>query len=332
MRLRKSRIISPGRNRARRGRLSRVGGRLALVQRGDGGDKRLAARFIIAELVETRAGGGQQHNVARLRHSRGTADSGGQHFAVIDRHVILQQLGIFMPSLADGVGGLDVGIIGHALVQMIGLGEAADDPVDARLAIDRRPCAQRRGGGRGVGRLAVVDPQHAITLRHPLHPVRQRGVGAQGLLDRGAIYAQRLRNGARHRDILRVVRSLQRGPARLIGGGYIGGMHARHPRHTSGNRLRICIIQRYDRRMPRCLHFKHARLGRAIAIETIVTIQMIRCDVEQHRHVAIEAVGEVDLIARQLQHIDAARWQRLLPQYRQADIAAPCERGCPPSR
>ena len=33
---------------------------------------------------------------------------------------------------------------------------------------------------------------------------------------------------------------------------------------------------------------------------------MIRCDVEQHRDVAIEALGQVDLVARQLEHIDAA--------------------------
>jgi len=49
---------------------------------------------------------------------------------------------------------------------------------------------------------------------------------------------------------------------------------------------------------------------------------MIRRDVEQHRDIAIEALGQVDLVTRQLQHIDAAFGQRVLRQDRQADVAA----------
>ena len=49
---------------------------------------------------------------------------------------------------------------------------------------------------------------------------------------------------------------------------------------------------------------------------------MVGRDVEQHRDVAIEALGQVDLVARQFEHIDPAFGQRVLRQDRQADVAA----------
>src|SRR3546814_17627426 len=49
---------------------------------------------------------------------------------------------------------------------------------------------------------------------------------------------------------------------------------------------------------------------------------MVRSDVEQYRHVGVEAVGEIDLVARQFQHIDATCGQWVLRQYGQADIPA----------
>ena len=49
---------------------------------------------------------------------------------------------------------------------------------------------------------------------------------------------------------------------------------------------------------------------------------MIRCDVQKNRHIAIEAQRQVDLVARQLQHIDPAFRQRVLLHDRDADIAA----------
>jgi hypothetical protein len=70
------------------------------------------------------------------------------------------------------------------------------------------------------------------------------------------------------------------------------------------------------------LELEKPRLGGDIALEAIITIEMIGRDVGEHRHVAVEAVGEVDLVARQLQHIDAACGQRIAAEDRQADIAA----------
>ena len=49
---------------------------------------------------------------------------------------------------------------------------------------------------------------------------------------------------------------------------------------------------------------------------------MVGGDVEQHRDVAIEALRQVDLVARQLEHIDPAFGERVLGEDRQADIAA----------
>ena len=49
---------------------------------------------------------------------------------------------------------------------------------------------------------------------------------------------------------------------------------------------------------------------------------MVGRDVEQDRDVAIEAEGQVDLIARQFENVDAAGGQRFLAEDRQADIAA----------
>jgi hypothetical protein len=45
-------------------------------------------------------------------------------------------------------------------------------------------------------------------------------------------------------------------------------------------------------------------------------------DVGQHRHIAVEALGQVDLIARQFEHIDATFGQRIAAHDRQADIPA----------
>src|SRR3954469_17611005 len=49
---------------------------------------------------------------------------------------------------------------------------------------------------------------------------------------------------------------------------------------------------------------------------------MIGRDVEQHGDVAVEALRQIDLVARQLQHVDAAFRQRVLGEDRQADVAA----------
>src|SRR3546814_15373667 len=67
--------------------------------------------------------------------------------------------------------------------------------------------------------------------------------------------------------------------------------------------------------MIRRLQGKQPRLGCAIARKTFIAIEMVRSDVEQYRHVGVEAVGEIELVARQFQHIDATCGQWVLRQY-----------------
>ena len=74
------------------------------------------------------------------------------------------------------------------------------------------------------------------------------------------------------------------------------------------------------------LHREQPRLGRGIGLEPVITVEMIGRDVEQHRDIAIERLRQVDLIARQLQHIDAALRQRLLLKDRQPDVSAESRR------
>ena len=53
-----------------------------------------------------------------------------------------------------------------------------------------------------------------------------------------------------------------------------------------------------------------------------MAIEMIGGDIEQHRDVAVEAEGKVDLVAGELEHIDAAFGERILREDGEADIAA----------
>ena len=74
--------------------------------------------------------------------------------------------------------------------------------------------------------------------------------------------------------------------------------------------------------MIRRLHLEQSSLRSRIGLETFVSVEMVRRDVEQHRDVAIEALRQVDLVARQLEHIDPAFGQRILGEDRQTDVAA----------
>src|SRR3546814_15858776 len=72
---------------------------------------------------------------------------------------------------------------GRALVQIVRLGKAADDPVQPLAPVDRGIGGEGGRGRGGVGRLAVVDVEDAVQLPHPLHPVRERGIALQALFD-----------------------------------------------------------------------------------------------------------------------------------------------------
>ena len=74
------------------------------------------------------------------------------------------------------------------------------------------------------------------------------------------------------------------------------------------------------------LHGEQAALGCGIGGEIGVAVEMIRGDVEQGRDFAGKVVRQVDLVARQLEDIDAARRQRLLGEDGNADIAGHAHR------
>ena len=70
------------------------------------------------------------------------------------------------------------------------------------------------------------------------------------------------------------------------------------------------------------LHGKQARLGGRIGFERAMAVEMVGRDVEQDGDVAIEAEGQVDLVAAEFEDINAVFRERLLRQDGQADVAA----------
>jgi hypothetical protein len=63
-------------------------------------------------------------------------------------------------------------------------------------------------------------------------------------------------------------------------------------------------------------------LGRDVAVEAAVAIEMVGADVEEDGDVEADRQGEVELIGRQLQHVGPVRAQRFQRQGRGADVAA----------
>ena len=151
---------------------------------GDDGAERVAARLEIAELVEGCGGGRQQDDIAGLRVRHGVADRGVERAAMLDRHQSGEVAGEHRGGIADQIGAGDIAEMRGAFANAVFLGEATGDPVDAGAAIGRgRVGRERRGGGGGVGRLAVVDEQDAVCLGDAFHAVGEAGVGAESLLD-----------------------------------------------------------------------------------------------------------------------------------------------------
>src|SRR5690606_29477401 len=109
----------------------------------------VAARLVVAELIEARAGGGEQHDVSRDRRDDGAPHGLAEHFAALDRYVRLEDFGEPRPRLADRVGGGDIAEVGRTFVEVVALRQAAANPVDA-LVRRRRP-----GSERGRGRVRV---------------------------------------------------------------------------------------------------------------------------------------------------------------------------------
>ena len=259
----------------------------------------------------------------------------------------LENLGKARPGIANDIGGGDIAEEGRAFVEIVALGQAAHDPVDAAVPIwERCACAtcwresgQRRGGGGGVGGLGIVDEGHAMGLCHPLHAVRQAPEGGEAGPPLRFGEAQSLDNGDGDGGVLQIMRPLQRGPIGLGGGQprAIDHLHmaARATRRlVHGDMRGFGVAFAKHRVLIRALQLEQPRLGIGIGVEIAIAVEMVGGDIEQRRDIAGEAEGEIDLVARQLQNIDATPMligqQRRLPEDRQADIAAhPCGNPCP---
>ena len=69
------------------------------------------------------------------------------------------------------------------------------------------------------------------------------------------------------------------------------------------------------------LHREQSCLGACIIGKIGITIEMVGRDVEQGRDVARQRLRDIDLVARQFEHVDPVRGQRILAEDRLADIA-----------
>ena len=85
-----------------------------------------------------------------------------------------------------------------------GLGLAASDPENIAEA------GERLRGGIRIGRLGIVDEQHAPFAADLLHPMRKTGKRAQALLNHGGCDAERKRRPARTGGVLGIVCATQR--------------------------------------------------------------------------------------------------------------------------
>jgi hypothetical protein len=204
------------------------------------------------------------------------------------RHAsIAEQLREHRSSLADGVGADDMIEVLGGIAQLLGLGLPPDDPADARVS------GERRGGGLGVGSLTVVDEENAVTLSDALHAVREATKG----FSRSPYYiveeAEFFAHLDGHTDVLAIVSAAKPHESVAILINVAVTMNAHHAlRQTTGEALNdLARTLASDGNMTSALHLEKTSLCRRVSLEALVPVQMIRRDVEQHRHVAVEALG-----------------------------------------
>ena len=98
-----------------------------------------------------------------------------------------------------------------------------------------------------------------MPLGDQLHPVRQRAIGFERAIEHFVGDAERARRRDRCRDVLRVVRSLQRRPARLVR--HVGGRNQEAlVGDLRGDLLAMRVIDRDHRGMLGRLEIEQARL------------------------------------------------------------------------
>ncbi len=293
----------------------------------------VAALLVIAELVERGAGGREQHGVARLGLRGGALHRGFERARIRSTGISpsrsdREQLA----RLADRIGAHDMAERRAARVEIVGLGLPAEDPVDAR----RTPRARARSKSGLVALLSLTNSD-AVLRRRPA-PSGAAGPGSSPAPRRSPLRrcrapgTRRSRRARSARCAAPAAPASATGPctrrARSCGDARCGPTPTGCRAMAAEAASPIPITAAWSLR----LHREQPRLGRGIALEPVIAVEMVGRDVEQHRDVAIEAEGQVDLIARQFEHIDAALGQRLLRRGSAARYCRPAARACRRSR
>jgi hypothetical protein len=312
-------------------------------ERPDGGTEGLSPHFETGELVEGRARRRQQHGspLAALGQCVSARIGDRLFHGCADYRIdpAGERAGKVFGRLADQIRPHDLAEIRRQLLDTPGLGPAAGDPVDR--------VESRQGAGRGVdiGGLGIVDERHWPDPAHLLHAVGKPGKACHRRGDRAGIEADGASRGVGGTGVLPVVPAAQ-GPHglevdfldRFAGAALVqhavGRAHAvlEHPlhrdRHHVGpveppcNRLAPGIVDAHDGGIARPLAREHPRFDRCIGLHRAVPVEMVGRQVEQRADLRLEAGHQVDLVGRQLEHIDPPRQRRRQQKGRGADVAA----------
>ena len=209
-----------------------------------------------------------------------------------------------------------------------GLGLAAGDPHQPVVA------GQRPRRRIGVGRLAVVDPGHAIHHGHLLLPVRQPGKACDPPSNRLPPDPKRQRQRRRRRRVLRVVpagqgRGVRHRQDRPGGVAQhrpiapdIRPLMARHRCPATPQRGAVRIVNADHGGIPGALPVEDMRLRRGIARHVAMPVQVVRADVQQRRRIEAQGLQPLQHVGRHLKHIHAVVAEQRQGQRRRTQVAA----------
>ena len=222
------------------------------------------------------------------------------------------------------------------------LGHTTRDPEDVGIA------AQRLAHGVGVCRLAVVDEPGLAQGPDRFHAVGEAGKGQDGIADFARWQAERAHGGVGGGGVLRIVRAFQGLGIRQVADRDAALARAVHQlaaqrehavaesplgrdRHDAAaiadlelgrQRAAIIVVHADHHRVRACLVGEHDLLGAAIVVHRAVAVEMIGRQVEQHGGVGAKALRALQLIARQLDDVVAARMHAVEVEHAAPDIAA----------
>ena len=240
--------------------------------------------------------------------------------------------------LADQIGLGDARKIRPQRLDAAFLGQAADDPVDAREA------RQRRRRRIGVGRLRIIDEEHMVLAPHLLHAVCQARKALKSGLDLAEVEADLEAGGDGGERVLRIVLAAQRPDAfqeadplvapvdRLHQIGAVGEIAVGQWQALGnaddglagllqpvGDLRAIDVVHADDRRVAA----RHQTfLDGGVVLHRPVPVEMIRRQVEQDAGGRVDRRRQVDLVGRAFDHIGAVGRQWIERHHRAPDIAA----------